>query len=109
MICQFFNQGSCLHQANHETKGVLYKHVCNHRFTKSGKAFPQTSMNVPICKDKRLNTIPLFNNANASDVVNSFNNNTYKHVSKEESLQFSVDQEKVLYMFSNINIIVRTI
>ena len=33
MICQFFNQGSCMHSATHETKGVVYKHVCNHCFT----------------------------------------------------------------------------
>ena len=44
MICQFFNQGSCMHQATHETKGVLYRHVCNHCFTKNGKAFPHSEI-----------------------------------------------------------------
>ena len=40
MPCQFFNAGSCLHPQTHETKGVLYKHVCSACFTKNGKNFP---------------------------------------------------------------------
>ena len=39
MICYFFNQGSCLLHSSHETKGVLYKHVCNHCFTKMARLF----------------------------------------------------------------------
>ena len=53
MICQFFNQGSCIHQATHETKGVVYKHVCNHCFTKNDKAFSHSEMD---CKTKLKNT-----------------------------------------------------
>ena len=53
MICQFFNQGSCMHQATHETKGVVYKHVCNHCFTKNGKSFPHAEID---CKTKSRNT-----------------------------------------------------
>ena len=40
MPCQFFNAGSCLHAQTHETKGVLYKHVCLACLTKNGKKFP---------------------------------------------------------------------
>ena len=53
MICQFFNQNSCMHQATHETKGVIYKYVCNHCFTKNGKLFPHAEMD---CKTKSRNT-----------------------------------------------------
>ena len=53
MICQFFNQGSCMHSATHETKVVVYKHVCNHCFTKNGKSFPHPEMD---CKTKARNT-----------------------------------------------------
>ena len=53
MICQFFNQGLCMHQATHETRGVLYRHVCNHCFTKNGKAFPHSEIE---CKTKLKNT-----------------------------------------------------
>ena len=52
MICQFFNQGSCMHQATHETKGVTYEHVCNHCFTKNGKSFPHSELD---CKNKSRN------------------------------------------------------
>ena len=40
MPCQFFNAGSCLHAQTHETKGVLYKHVCSACLTKKEKNFP---------------------------------------------------------------------
>ena len=39
MVCQFFNQGSCLHQSTHEIKGTLYSHVYNYCFTKKTKPF----------------------------------------------------------------------
>ena len=40
MPCQYFNAGSCLHAQTHETKGVLYKHMCSACLTKNGKNFP---------------------------------------------------------------------
>ena len=40
MPCQFFNAGSCLHAQTHETKWILYKHVCSACLTKNGKRFP---------------------------------------------------------------------
>ena len=27
MPCQYFNQGSSVHQKSHDTKGTLYKHI----------------------------------------------------------------------------------
>ena len=33
MPCQFINQNSCSHASTHETRGVLYKHICAHCFT----------------------------------------------------------------------------
>ena len=33
MPCQFFNQGSCPHANTHETRGIVYKHICAHYFT----------------------------------------------------------------------------
>ena len=39
MICQYFNTWSCMHQSNHENKGVSYRHSCNGCFKKLGKYF----------------------------------------------------------------------
>ena len=38
--CVFYNKGSCTHKQTHETKGVLYKHVCMACWAKEGKSFP---------------------------------------------------------------------
>ena len=50
MPCQFFNQGTCSHSATHETKGVLYKHVCSFCFTSANKTFPHTESE---CRNKK--------------------------------------------------------
>ena len=39
MPCNFYNQGSCNFSTTHETKGVLYKHICSFCFSKGGKNF----------------------------------------------------------------------
>ena len=39
MPCQYYNQGSCVHQKSHDTRGTLYKHICTHCFATSGKTF----------------------------------------------------------------------
>ena len=52
MPCQFFNQGMCSHSATHETKGVLYKHVCSFCFTSANKTFPHTESE---CRNKKRN------------------------------------------------------
>ena len=54
MPCQFLNQGSCSHGAIHETKGVLYKHVCSFCFTSSSKTFPHTELD---CRNKKKNAL----------------------------------------------------
>ena len=52
MPCQFFNQGTCSHTATHETKGVLYKHVCSFCFTSANNTFPHTESE---CRNKKKN------------------------------------------------------
>ena len=49
MPCTYFNQGSCIQGKSHETKGVLYKHICASCFAISGKTFPHAEVD---CKDK---------------------------------------------------------
>ena len=39
MPCQYFNQGSCVHQKSHDTKGTLYKHICAACFASHGKTY----------------------------------------------------------------------
>ena len=39
MPCNFYNQGSCNYSTTHETRGVLYKHICPFCFSKGGKNF----------------------------------------------------------------------
>ena len=38
MTCNYFNAGTCSHTKTHETRGVLYKHVCSACFA-NGKSF----------------------------------------------------------------------
>ena len=40
MPCVYFNQGTCPHSKNHETKGTLYKHICSACFAIDNKCFP---------------------------------------------------------------------
>ena len=37
--CVFYNKDSCMQKHSHETKGVLYKHVCASCWSKEGKSF----------------------------------------------------------------------
>ena len=50
MPCQFFNQGMCSHNTIHETKGVLYKHICSFCFTSANKSFSHTESE---CRNKK--------------------------------------------------------
>ena len=50
MPCQFFNQGTCTHNSTHETRGVLYRHICSSCFTRNGKTFPHSEAE---CKNKQ--------------------------------------------------------
>ena len=49
MICQFFNQNSCIHSATHETKGVVYRHICAYCHSRSGKSLPHSKN---VCRNK---------------------------------------------------------
>ena len=44
MVCQYYNSGTCVQQNTHESKGVMYRHVCSFCFTKNGKNFQQTEI-----------------------------------------------------------------
>ena len=35
--CQFFNLGTCMHSSTHDTKWILYRHICVYCHTKNGK------------------------------------------------------------------------
>ena len=49
MPCTYFNQNSCMQGKSHETKGMLYKHICSACFASSGKMFPHSEVD---CKNK---------------------------------------------------------
>ena len=37
--CVYYNKNSCGQKATHETKGVLYRHICSFSWSKDGKQF----------------------------------------------------------------------
>ena len=45
MPCTYFNQGTCMQQKTHETRGVLYKHICAVCFANTGRTFSHLSVN----------------------------------------------------------------
>ena len=49
MPCTYFNQGTYLQKKSHETRGVLYKHICASCFASAGKTFPHAELE---CKNK---------------------------------------------------------
>ena len=49
MPCQYFNQGSCVHQKSHDTKGALYIHICAACFASHGKTYPHPKID---CRNK---------------------------------------------------------
>ena len=44
MTCTYFNQNSCSLGKTHETKGVLYRHVCSHCFITLAKNFAHSEI-----------------------------------------------------------------
>ena len=50
MPCTYFNQGTCRQIKSHETRGVLYKHICASCFAAAGKTFPHAEVD---CKNKQ--------------------------------------------------------
>ena len=49
MPCTYYNQGSCIQAKSHETRGVLYKHICASCFATTGRTFSHTETD---CKNK---------------------------------------------------------
>ena len=49
MPCTYFNQGTCMQQKTHETRGVLYKHICAVCFANTGRTFSHAETE---CKNK---------------------------------------------------------
>ena len=37
--CIYYNKNSCVQKATHETKGVLYRHICSSCWSKVSKQF----------------------------------------------------------------------
>ena len=50
MPCTYYNQDNCTHAKSHETRGVLYRHICTSCFAGSGKTFPHSETE---CKNKQ--------------------------------------------------------
>ena len=48
MPCQYYNQGSCHQLKTHESRGVIYRHICSACFN-NGKSFPHPENE---CKNK---------------------------------------------------------
>ena len=46
--CQYYNQGTCHQSKTHETRGVVYRHICSACFS-NGKSFPHPENE---CKNK---------------------------------------------------------
>ena len=49
LTCSYFNQGTCVHQRSHDTKGTMYRHICNYCFQQTGKTYPHSEQN---CRNK---------------------------------------------------------
>ena len=49
LTCSYYNQGTCVHQKSHDTKGVTYRHICAFCFQQSGKTFNHSEQN---CRNK---------------------------------------------------------
>ena len=49
LTCSYYNQGTCMHQKSHDTKGVNYRHICAYCFQQSGKTYPHSEQN---CRNK---------------------------------------------------------
>ena len=39
LTCSYYNQGTCVHQKSHDTKGVTYRYICAFCFQQMGKTF----------------------------------------------------------------------
>ena len=53
MPCTYFNQNTCTFAKTHETRGVVYRHVCSSCFSTLGKNFPHMEIE---CRQKQKKT-----------------------------------------------------
>ena len=53
MPCTYFNQNTCTFAKTHETRGVVYRHVCSSCFSTLGKNFPHMEIE---CRQKQKQT-----------------------------------------------------
>ena len=49
LTCSYYNQGTCIHQKSHDTKGVTYRHICAYCFQQFGKTYSHSEQN---CRSK---------------------------------------------------------
>ena len=52
LTCPYFNKNTCLQKNSHETRGVLYRHICLACFTAEGKAYPHSQVDCHKSKPK---------------------------------------------------------
>ena len=45
LTSSYFNQGTCVHQRSHDTKDIMYRHICNYCFQQNGKTYPHSEQN----------------------------------------------------------------
>ena len=53
--CVYYNKGTCVQKATHETKGVLYKHICASCWSKDGKHFAHPQSECRKCQSQSKN------------------------------------------------------
>ena len=52
LTCLYFNKNTCLQKNSHETRGVLYRHICLACFTAEGKEYPHSQLHCRKSKAK---------------------------------------------------------
>ena len=50
--CLYFNKNTCLQKSSHETRGVLYRHICSACFSAEGKAYAHSQADCRKSKPK---------------------------------------------------------
>ena len=50
--CLYFNKNTCVLKTSHETRGVLYRHICSACFSAEGKAYAHSQADCRKSKPK---------------------------------------------------------
>ena len=45
LISSYYNQGTCVYQRSHYTKGVTYSHICSYYFKQTDKIYTHSEQN----------------------------------------------------------------